>query len=160
MCGSSDSSRRAGFTLIEILVAMALVCSALGFATALIVNANKRFRSGVDAADAHIDMRRAADRLAGDIRGASKAAAGDKSLALTGADGSRIIWRLREGRLVRTGAEGEMTWRTDLADMKVAAKRVRPGSPFIEIALEVKGAEDKRGQVFYVGACPRVTEGK
>lgn len=155
---SQKPALEAGFTLIEILVVLFLVASVLGLATTLLVRANQRFRGATNAADAHIEMGFAADLVARDIRTASNATANDDSLTLTAADGSHIVWSLRDGRLTRSSSQGERTWRAGLAGLSVMTERAKSGTPFVEVTLETKPAKDGRSQVFYVGASPRVNE--
>ena len=68
----------------------------------------------------------ATGRMAGDIRASSGAAVEGGALVLTGADGSRIVWSLKERRLVRSGPGGERAWRAGITSMKVTVERMGP----------------------------------
>lgn len=157
---SGGPDRCRGFTMIEMLIVLFIAVSVLGLATSLLVRANRRFRESTRAADAHVEMGLATGRMAADIRASSGAAAEGGALVLAGSDGSRIVWSLKERRLVRSSPGGERTWRAGVTSMNVITERPRAAASLVEVTMRTERGGDVRGHTFYVGASPRAVEAR
>ena len=158
---------RNGFTLIEMILVMALVAAVSGLVMTTLVRAQRRFRRAARAAEARAEIARAAERILKDIRGARGAHVTKENgaLVLLRPDGERIEWRLvtsgsangrfadteigstrrsvepllKEGRLVRTAPEDEFVSRAGLSGLRVKIEEEAGRSPFVEVGLELEG---------------------
>ena len=144
--------RYRGFTLIEMMIAIAVLLFVMGLFVGAYVKARRRVVNLTRAADARRHIARATEEIARDIRRASGVQAGANKLTLLRPDGT-IIWKLEDGQLVRVAGDERTVYAGQLARLRINAE----DSGLVEIGLALRLPGHTRESVFYTAAGPRLS---
>jgi len=137
------TEREAGFTLIEMLVALVMVLLVFSIGGSLFLEAGRTMaHSAARAMDERADL--AGELLRRDLRGARSVEAplgliwSSADLVIQAPNGSRVTWAQLENRLTRRdSASGDVWSRTLLDDLVLWRWRVLPGG-LIEVELTLR----------------------
>lgn len=129
--------RPRGFTLIELMVYLAVVGIVTAAATPILVAAVADRRLGESLADDALALRRAADAIERDLRCATQVRTGDGRLTLRREDAD-VSWSVEGGVLRRRGPDGEREFARRAASFDVGEDVARGGARGVSYSLTLR----------------------
>ena len=153
----SASPRRAaaaGFTLLELMVVIALLGAIAGMAIVVIRSAGERSARVSSRAEARTELILARRQLLEDIRRSRAVETDGASLRLRGAGSPTVVWDISGGRLRRTAGDRVRVFRLPCRALSVSASRGGAATSQVEVRV----VPEDGGSILAASARTRIVE--